>query len=239
MAWSIVIGVVNWWSGCKFLSHGCHYLSSPSFIVPSVYPSLSLLSAAPRIHVSLDLSLLLSIGKANALEIFTVEIHLIDRLKFISWNYSHLCSGNCLCWLPTNGKLWACQSWRLLRGCRGAAAAAAAGGADVPPNYRSHHAETILLNHFKASAIGVTARLNQLQNASPVSIPRCWIDSVVLCALGKNVHNTGFHYKWSFLCQYRNQWFRLKYIAWNLVIVFHFQIILWCSERSPLVYMVN
>ncbi len=41
MAWSIVIGVVNWWSGCKFLSHGCHCLSSPSFIVPSVYPSLS------------------------------------------------------------------------------------------------------------------------------------------------------------------------------------------------------
>lgn len=42
MAWSIVIGVVNWWSGCKFLSHGCHGLSSPPFIVRSVYPSLSI-----------------------------------------------------------------------------------------------------------------------------------------------------------------------------------------------------
>lgn len=64
-----------------------------------------------------------------------------------------------------------------------AAAAAAAAGADVPPNCRSRHAETILLNRFKAFAIGVTARLNQLQNASSISIPRCWIDCVVLRAL--------------------------------------------------------
>lgn len=66
---------------------------------------------------------------------------------------------NCLCWLSTNTKLWENQIWRL-RGCWGSAA-----GADVPPNCRSHHAETILLNHFKASAISVTGRLDQLQNA--------------------------------------------------------------------------
>lgn len=48
MAWSIMIGVVNWWFGCKFLSHGCHCLSSPSFIVPSVYPSSTLRFAEPR-----------------------------------------------------------------------------------------------------------------------------------------------------------------------------------------------
>ena len=35
--------------------------------------------------------------------------------------------------------------------------------AHVLPNCRSHHAETIPRNHFKA-AIGVTARLSQLQN---------------------------------------------------------------------------
>lgn len=67
-----------------------------------------------------------------------------------------------------------------LRGCWGAAA-----GADVPPNCRSHHAETILLNHFKASAIGVTARLNQLQNASAVSIRHCRTGSAALHALRK------------------------------------------------------
>lgn len=58
----------------------------------------------------------------------------------------------------------------------------AAAGADVLPNFRSHHAETILLNHFKASAIGVTARLNQLENAGPVSIPSVlsWMYSSVV-----------------------------------------------------------
>lgn len=54
-----------------------------------------------------------------------------------------------------------------------AAAAAAAAAADVLPNCRSCHAETILSDHFKASAIGVSARLNQLQNASSVFIPNC------------------------------------------------------------------
>lgn len=53
------------------------------------------------------------------------------------------------------------------------AAAAAAAAADVLPNCRSCHAETILSDHFKASAIGVSARLNQLQNASSVFIPNC------------------------------------------------------------------
>lgn len=42
-----------------------------------------------------------------------------------------------------------------------------AAGADVVPNCRSHHEETIPLHWFKALAIGVTARLNQLQNQSP------------------------------------------------------------------------
>lgn len=56
-------------------------------------------------------------------------------------------------------------------------------GADVLPNCGFHHAETILLNHFQPSAIGVTARLSQLQNASPVFIPCCSIDSAELCAL--------------------------------------------------------
>lgn len=50
------------------------------------------------------------------------------------------------------------------------------------PNCRIQHAETILLNHFKPSAIGVTARLNQLQNASRVSIPQL---IVWCCALRK------------------------------------------------------
>lgn len=93
------------------------------------------------------------------------EIHLIKL-------FAVLCSGNCLRWPPTSTKLWACQIWRL-KGCRGAAACA-----DVPLNCRSRHAETIPLNHFKASAIGVTAGLNQLQNVSPVFIPHRWIDRV-------------------------------------------------------------
>lgn len=60
-------------------------------------------------------------------------------------------------------------------------------------NFTSHHAETILLNHFKPCAIGVTARLNPLQNASPVSILRCSIDSVVLRAL-RNQEEEGTKY---------------------------------------------
>lgn len=40
-------------------------------------------------------------------------------------------------------------------------------------NCAFHHAETILLKRFKPSAVGVTARLNQLQNASGVSTSHC------------------------------------------------------------------
>lgn len=56
----------------------------------SFFVSSLVLSLVSRVSLSrsLDLSLLLSIGKSNArtalLEIFTVEIHLIARLKFIS-----------------------------------------------------------------------------------------------------------------------------------------------------------
>lgn len=47
-----------------------------------------------------------------------------------------------------------------------------AAGADVAPNCSSRHAETIPLDRFKASTIGVTARLNQLQNQSaPFFLP--------------------------------------------------------------------
>lgn len=147
------------------------------------------LSLLPFFHHSLCLSFFVSLHVQSPVSTSLLHPSLINlnvkcttllkysQLKSIS-NYSHLCSGNCLCWLPTNSELWACQIWRS-RGCWGAAAA----GADVPPNYRSPHAESILLNHFKASAMGFTARLNQLQNASPVSISSCWIDFVVLCAL--------------------------------------------------------
>lgn len=48
--------------------------------------------------------------------------------------------------------------------CRMAAAAAAC--ADVTPNYRSRQAETVLFKHFKAYAIGVAVRLNQVSNGS-------------------------------------------------------------------------
>lgn len=79
-----------------------------------------------------------------------------------------------MCWLPTSAKLAALsQIWSLIS-CRVAAAAAAAtvaaaaatACADVTPNYRSRHAETVLLEHFKACAIGVAARLKQLSNGS-------------------------------------------------------------------------
>lgn len=82
--------------------------------------------------------------------------------KMNSWNpfqknYSEFGDQNCLVWRPTSTELWACQMWRW-KGCRGAAAV----GADVLPNCTCRHAETILFNCFKASAMGVTARLNQL-----------------------------------------------------------------------------
>lgn len=83
-----------------------------------------------------------------------------------------------MCWLPTSAKLAALsQIWSLIS-CRVAVAAAAAAAAataaaaaatacaDVTPNYRSRHAETVLLEHFKACAIGVAARLNQPSNGS-------------------------------------------------------------------------
>lgn len=79
-----------------------------------------------------------------------------------------------MCWLPTSAKLAALsQIWGLIS-CRVAAAAAAAtvaataatACADVTPNYRCRHAETVLLEHFKACALGVAARLKQLSNGS-------------------------------------------------------------------------
>lgn len=67
--------------------------------------------------------------------------------------------GNCLCWPPTSTTLGA----RHRPEVRGGTAA----GADVAPNCSSRHAETIPLDRFKASTIGVTARLKQLQSQSP------------------------------------------------------------------------
>lgn len=75
-------------------------------------------------------------------------------------NHKVVCSpGNCLCWPPTSTMLGAHHKLEV----RGGTAA----GADVAPNCSSRHAETIPLDRFKASTIGVTARLNQLQNQSP------------------------------------------------------------------------
>lgn len=110
------------------------------------------------------------------LEIFTVETHLIAHVEIhltklftvIQWELFVLAANQ-----NQSSENARFGGWG---GCRGTAA-----GADVPPNCRSHHAETILLNHFKASAIGVTARLNQLQNASPVSISHRWTDCVAVC----------------------------------------------------------
>lgn len=81
MAWSIVIGVLNWWSGCKFHSHGCHYLSSPSFIIPSVYPCLSLRCSqlpAPSVPRLVSLSL--------AALICPISYWLLNWMLWRSWN---------------------------------------------------------------------------------------------------------------------------------------------------------
>lgn len=172
MAWSIVIGVVNWWSGCKFLSHGCHYLSSPSFIVLPVYPSLSL----PSTHSLAPPLLWLAYGQNPCPSLVFPPSYWLEKetrgslsWNIHSWNPSncpveiHLiklftvrsCGSVCVGRQPTASiECGRFGGW----GLRGAAVAT-----DVPPNCRFHHAETILLDHFKASAIGVTARLNQLQ----------------------------------------------------------------------------
>lgn len=87
-----------------------------------------------------------------------------------------------MCWLSTSAKLaalsqiWSLISYRVAAAAAAAAAAATAAAtaattaatacADVTPNYRSRHAETVLLEHFKACAIGVAARLKQLSNGS-------------------------------------------------------------------------
>ena len=150
MAWSIVIGVVNWWSGCKFLSHGCHCPSSPALIVLSPFILFALAQpfrsscSLTRICISRsrDLSPPLSIRKSTP-ETFTVETHLIAQLKSISWNYSQLFgAGGTVCTgcQPTPSSENARLTW-----CRGAAA-----GADVPPNCSSRHAETILFKAFQS-----------------------------------------------------------------------------------------
>lgn len=196
MAWSIVIGVVNWWSGCKFLSHGCHYISSPPFIVLSVYPPLLL--RFDQLLLLGDLSFLLpppslsssprhfwnvrSWSPTNC----AVEIDLAKKLF-------NVCAVETVCvgFQPTaNSENARAGSWARVCVC---VCTLWGTGADVLANFTSHHAETILLNHFKPCAIGVTARLNQLQNASPVSILHCSIDSAVLRAL-RNQEEEGTKY---------------------------------------------
>lgn len=166
MALSLVIAVASWWSSCKILSHGCHYLYSPPL---STFFSLHHSSCFWHGFLcSVNLSFFL--------------LHVAENIQ--SWSSSNCLAENsfvvetvCLGCQPTlNSKT---ARFRGLRG-RGVDT-----GADVLPNCGFHHAETILLNHFQPSAIGVTARLSQLQNASPVSILCCSIDSAGLHALRK------------------------------------------------------
>lgn len=99
-----------------------------------------------------------------------------------------------------------------------------AAGADVAPNCRSRHAETIPLRRFQSIAIGVTARLNQLPNQSPFSPHSSLLNQsgsdvfgFVLCLwhalLSKLTHS----------CAAKKNGARWLFSARNLVIVFHFQ----------------
>lgn len=125
--------------GCKCLTPGRRYITS------SLYRGLPLLLSGLDFYIR------------NCRNIRTKSWELHGR------NSSHkiICSlGNCLCWPPTSTMLGAHHKLEV----RGGTAA----GADVAPNCSSRHAETIPLDRFKASTIGVTARLNQPQNQSPL-----------------------------------------------------------------------
>lgn len=149
MTRSIVIRVLYWWRGC--LTQGRHYITSSSYRGPLVAFFWPL--AVPFLHSASR--------NCGNIRTKSSELHGQKSSQVIKLFAAPgtVCVGR-----PPAP----CSERTTDRRSEGGTAA----GADVAPNCSSRHAETIPLDRFKASTIGVTARLNQLQNQSaPFFLP--------------------------------------------------------------------